>query len=89
VEQTDKALLFRVQDSGPGIPEHLQEKIFERFYQADTSKTRAHGGIGLGLSIARHLVELHGGRLTVYSEPGKGSEFTIALPRKQKLRRAA
>jgi len=89
VEQTDKALLFRVLDSGPGIPEHLQEKIFERFYQADTSKTRAHGGIGLGLSIARHLVELHGGRLTVYSEPGKGSEFTIALPRKQKLRRAA
>lgn len=89
VEQTDKDLLFRVQDSGPGIPEHLQEKIFERFYQADTSKTRAHGGIGLGLSIARHLVDLHGGRLTVYSEPGKGSEFTITLPRQQKLRRAA
>ena len=89
VEQTDKDLLFRVQDSGPGIPGHLQEKIFERFYQADTSKTRAHGGIGLGLSIARHLVDLHGGRLTVYSEPGKGSEFTITLPRQQSLRRAA
>ena len=89
VEQNETELLFRVQDSGPGIPEHLQEKIFERFYQADTSKTRTHGGIGLGLSIARHLVELHGGRLSVYSEPGKGSEFTIALPRRQQYRRAA
>lgn len=89
VEQNETELLFRVQDSGPGIPEHLQEKIFERFYQADTSKTRTHGGIGLGLSIARHLVELHGGRLSVYSEPGKGSEFTIALPRRQEYRRAA
>jgi phosphoserine phosphatase RsbU/P len=69
-----------VSDDGPGIPESEQERIFERFYR--TSAPRADGpvGSGLGLPIARALVELHGGRLTVDSAPGHGSTFRIHLP---------
>jgi two-component system sensor histidine kinase BaeS len=70
-----------VRDNGLGIsPEHLPH-IFDRFYRVDKSRSRAHGGSGIGLTIARHLVEAHGGRLHVQSEgEGKGSEFTLTLP---------
>lgn len=89
IEQTGTEALFRVQDSGPGIPEDLQEKIFDRFFQADTTKTRAQGGVGLGLSIALQLVKLHGGRIEVNSAPGQGAEFIIVLPLSQTVRQAA
>jgi signal transduction histidine kinase len=69
-----------VRDTGPGIPEVDQRKIFEEFQQADTSSTRKKGGTGLGLSIAKRIVELHGGKIYVESSPGQGSTFSITLP---------
>ena len=57
-----------------------QEKIFQRFYQVEAHLTRRHGGMGLGLSIARDMVEMHGGRIWVDSVEGKGSRFTFILP---------
>jgi signal transduction histidine kinase len=69
-----------VQDNGPGISKADQSKIFEEFQQADNSATKKKGGTGLGLSISRRIVEMHGGRLWVESEPGKGSVFQFTLP---------
>ncbi|HEX7974261.1 MAG TPA: ATP-binding protein, partial [Anaerolineales bacterium] len=70
-----------VADTGIGIPpEHLQH-VFTRFYRVDKSRSRAHGGSGIGLTIARYLVEAHGGRIWVESpSPGSGSTFTFTLP---------
>jgi signal transduction histidine kinase len=69
-----------VVDSGPGIAPADQGKIFEEFQQVDNTSTRKKGGSGLGLSISRKIVELHGGRITVESEVGTGSTFTISVP---------
>jgi GAF domain-containing protein/HAMP domain-containing protein len=76
----DGAFLVSVADTGPGIAEADQQKIFEEFQQADSSSTRTKGGSGLGLSISRRIVELHGGRLWVESAPGKGSTFYFTVP---------
>lgn len=73
-------LVVAVRDNGDGIaPEHLPH-VFERFYRADPSRSRATGGSGLGLTIARQLTEAHGGSLTVESHPGRGAAFTMRLP---------
>ncbi len=72
-------LRFLVGDTGIGIPEEKQKTIFEEFCQVDGSHTREHGGSGLGLAIARKAVEKLGGRISVSSEPGKGSEFSFNL----------
>jgi len=77
---TDGAFVVAVCDTGPGISEADQRKIFEEFQQVDSSSTRKKGGAGLGLAIARRIVELHGGRLWVVSSPGQGSTFTFRLP---------
>lgn len=69
-----------VADSGEGIPAEDLPNIFERFYRVDKSRSRATGGYGLGLTIARSLVEAHGGKIKVQSELGKGSNFTFTLP---------
>lgn len=69
-----------VADSGPGIaPQHLPH-VFERFYRADTSRSRVAGGAGLGLAIAKAIVDAHHGSITVQSEPGRGATFTVRLP---------
>jgi signal transduction histidine kinase len=69
-----------VRDDGPGIPESFQERIFEKFSQADTSSTREKGGTGLGLHIAKRFVEHMQGRIGFDSESGRGSTFWIELP---------
>ncbi len=73
-------LLLVVEDTGPGIPKEAQAKLFTPFYQADSAITRAVGGTGLGLAITRHLVEMHGGRIWIESEEGKGTKVFIRLP---------
>jgi DNA-binding response OmpR family regulator len=69
-----------VKDTGIGISAESQQVIFDEFVQGDGSSTRRHGGTGLGLSIVRKLVEMHGGAITVVSEPGQGSTFTFTIP---------
>ncbi|WP_373495873.1 ATP-binding protein, partial [Aquiflexum sp.] len=73
-------LELRVEDSGAGIPRDQLDRIFDRFYQADTSHTREQEGTGIGLSLVRELVELHSGEIKVESQPGHGSCFTVRLP---------
>jgi CheY-like chemotaxis protein len=72
-----------VEDRGPGIPPEFLPHIFERFRQADASSTRPHGGLGLGLAIVRHIVELHGGTVAVANRSaGTGAVFTLRFPRR-------
>src|SRR3989442_13876054 len=81
VEQSDAAGRIAVSDSGQGISRDFLPFVFDRFRQADSTSTRLHGGLGLGLAIVRHLVELHGGSVKVDSPgEGKGATFTVTLP---------
>jgi PAS domain S-box-containing protein len=81
LERVGAHLEIKVSDSGIGINEQFLPFIFERFRQADSSTTRAHGGLGLGLAIVRHLVELHGGTVQAESRgEGQGAVFTVRLP---------
>jgi signal transduction histidine kinase len=77
----DEAPGFVVEDTGSGIPPDDLDRVFDRFYRADGARPRAEGSTGLGLSIAREIVEAHGGRITVESEVGRGTAFTVTLPR--------
>ena len=69
-----------VVDTGPGISADDLPRVFERFYRVDESRSRNDGGTGIGLAIARSVVEAHGGRIWADSEPGRGSVFTFELP---------
>ncbi|MGH7320227.1 MAG: ATP-binding protein [Candidatus Rokuibacteriota bacterium] len=81
LERAESTVSIRVQDSGQGIARDFLPYVFDRFSQQDPSFTRRHGGLGLGLAIVRHLVELHGGRVQVESEgEGQGAVFTATLP---------
>ena len=72
--------VVEVIDQGPGIAAEHQHKVFERFYRVDKARSRASGGAGLGLAIARWAVERQGGRIELESQPGQGSLFRIVLP---------
>ena len=69
-----------VTDQGPGISDAEQDRIFERFYRVDSARSRQTGGTGLGLSIVKHVMAQHGGEVSVWSQPGRGSTFTLLLP---------
>jgi len=73
-------LRFAVSDTGPGLQPEQAERVFDRFYQADTSTTRRQPGTGIGLALVREITDLHGGTASVESTPGEGATFTLALP---------
>jgi len=79
--RSDRAVELRVRDTGPGIPAHKLDAIFEPFVQLDNGLTRSQTGTGLGLAISRELARAMGGDLTVASSVGQGSTFTLVLPR--------
>jgi signal transduction histidine kinase len=81
VDSDERWAWVRVSDTGVGIPESDLGRIFERFYRVDKARSRAAGGTGLGLSIVKHLVQRMGGEISVESTPGRGSTFTLRLPR--------
>ena len=80
LETQGKEAVIKVSDTGIGIPEECQTRIFERFYRVDKARSRSEHGTGLGLAIAKYIVEAHSGRIEVTSEEGKGSTFTVYLP---------
>jgi CheY-like chemotaxis protein len=83
LENTETGVRIKVTDTGKGIPQQFLPHVFDRFRQADSSTTRVYGGLGIGLAVVRHIVELHGGRVCVDSPgEGQGSTFTVELPLK-------
>ena len=80
VEQEGEQLIYRVTDTGIGIPKDDLDRIFDEFRQVNAAVTREFGGTGLGLSITKRFIELHGGRIWAESEPGEGSTFSFAVP---------
>jgi two-component system phosphate regulon sensor histidine kinase PhoR len=80
VYRDGREAVVEIEDDGIGIPLDSQERVFERFYRVDRARSRDKGGTGLGLAIVKHVVELHGGQISLESEPGQGTSFTIRLP---------
>ena len=79
--QEQRAVRIIVEDTGIGLTRESLPLVFQRFWQADATHTRVHGGLGLGLALARHFVELHGGEVSAHSEGlGHGAKFEILLP---------
>lgn len=85
--EPDPAVAFRVIDNGIGVPDHLKEKIFDRYFQADSSIQRQYKGTGLGLAICRKMAELHNGTVTAADAEGGGAVFTLRLPVSLALRK--
>ena len=83
LQQAEKYLIISIKDSGEGIPEEHQPRIFERFYRVDKSRTKdkGKGGTGLGLAIVKHILEGHNSKAELESSPGRGSVFSFKLPR--------
>lgn len=79
VAENDNNIILKVKDTGIGIPQEHQERVFERFYRVDKSHSKEIGGTGLGLSIVKHGVLYHGGEISMESEPGKGTEITVTF----------
>ena len=77
VKYSGNQVQLKVSDTGIGIPEKDQDRVFERFYRVDKSRSRETGGTGLGLAIVKHIVELHDGEITLHSELGKGTSICI------------
>jgi len=81
LRQTHEHFVLAVRDTGTGIPSHELPKLFERFHRVTGAQGRTHEGSGIGLALVQELVKLHGGTVSVESVPGKGSAFTVAIPR--------
>jgi two-component system phosphate regulon sensor histidine kinase PhoR len=80
LEQGKKAFVINITDQGIGISQQHSPRVFERFYRVDKARSRKHGGTGLGLAIVKHIAQAHGGKVTVESQPGQGSIFSIHMP---------
>jgi two-component system, OmpR family, sensor histidine kinase SenX3 len=80
VRTKDGLVAVSVTDQGEGLTPEDQERVFERFYRVDAARSRHTGGTGLGLSIVKHVISNHGGEVTLWSQPGQGSTFTVRLP---------
>lgn len=81
VSDSERFAVITVRDDGPGFPASQAERIFERFYQADMGTTRRYGGTGIGLALAREIVNLHGGTISAESDVGKGALFRVMIPK--------
>ena len=79
-DKDDENVIIKVKDTGIGIPEDKLDRIFERFYVVDKSRSRKSGGTGLGLSLVKHIVQSHRGQIDVQSVVNKGTEFTVTFP---------
>lgn len=79
-EQTEEGIMVKVADTGPGIPKEMEDKIFERFFRIDKSRSKETGGTGLGLAIVKHAVMYHGGTIEIQSTVGKGTTFILQFP---------
>lgn len=86
VRQHGDDVLLEVADDGPGMAPDVAEHVFERFFRADASRSRASGGSGLGLSIVAALVQAHGGRVELDTAPGRGARFRVLPPRRAPAR---
>ena len=84
--ETPESIEVVVEDDGPGFPPEKAEKLFERFYQVDMGGTRRHGGAGIGLALARELVQLHGGTIRASSDGRRGARFVVSLPKRHAFR---
>lgn len=80
VTEKDAAVIITVKDSGPGIPEELLERVFDRFFRVESIKNRSFDGVGLGLFLCKRVVEAHQGELLVSNSPEGGCIFTLTLP---------
>jgi signal transduction histidine kinase len=80
VQAEGEMAVVSISDTGIGIPSEDLPHIFERFYRVDRARSRSEGGSGLGLAIAKHIAEIHGGRIEIESELGTGSTFRVYLP---------
>jgi two-component system phosphate regulon sensor histidine kinase PhoR len=80
MKKEEDQVILTVKDTGIGIPEDVQERVFERFYRVDGSRSKQSGGSGLGLSIVKHIVEQHKGTITLTSRLNEGTTFVIRLP---------
>ncbi len=85
LRERDGMAQIMVTDQGPGIPDVEQDRIFERFYRVDSARSRQTGGTGLGLSIVKHVMAQHGGEVSVWSQSGRGSTFTLVIPQVEDL----